>query len=81
MFQPYPPYNQMTMEELQKRLRDVIASIEQEKREIMGLLTPMAIKECNSNPPKSEFNLKSLNKNIIVNYDMNNNCITFVGTQ
>ncbi|WP_147349133.1 hypothetical protein [Bacteroides uniformis] len=69
------------MEELQKRLRDVIASIEQEKREIMGLLTPMVIKKCNSNPSKSEFNLKSLNKNIIVNYDMNNNCITFVGTQ
>lgn len=81
MFQPYPPYKQMTMEELQKRLRDVIASIEQEKREIMGLLTPMVIKKCNSNPSKSEFNLKSLNKNIIANYDMNNNCITFVGTQ
>lgn len=71
----------MTMEELQKRLRDVIASIEQEKWEIMGLLTPMVIKKCNSTPSKSEFNLKSLNKNIIVNYDMNNNCITFVGTQ
>jgi len=71
----------MTMEELQKRLRDVIASIEQEKREIMGLLTPMAIRKCNSKPSKPEFNLKSLNKNIIANYDMNNNCITFVGIQ
>lgn len=81
MFQPYPPYKQMTMEELQKRLRDVIASIEQEKREIMELLTPMAIRKCNSNPPKSEFNLKSLNKNIVVNHDGNNRRIAFVGTR
>ena len=34
----------------------------------MGLLTPMAIRKCNSKPSKPEFNLKSLNKNIIANY-------------
>ena len=65
MFQPYPSYKKMTMEELRKRLHEVMLDIQQEKLEIMALLSPMSIKKCNSDASKSDFDLRSLNKNIL----------------
>lgn len=58
-------YTQMNMEELRKRLHEVMLDIQQEKLEIMALLAPMSISKCNPNASKSDFDLRSLNKEIL----------------
>lgn len=52
------------MEELRKLLDEVILDIQQEKLEIMALLAPMSISKCNPSASKSDFDLRSLNKEI-----------------
>jgi hypothetical protein len=58
-------YTLKKMEELRKRLYNAISVLQQEKLEIMGLLAPMSISKCNPNASKSDFDLRSLNKNIL----------------
>jgi hypothetical protein len=53
------------MEDLRKRLDEVILDIQKEKLEIMRMLSPMSIKECNSNATKGVFDLRSLNEKIL----------------
>lgn len=58
-------YTLKKMEELRKRLYNAISALQQEKQEIMELLAPMSISKCNPNASKSDFDLRSLNKNIL----------------
>ena len=53
------------MEELRKLLDEVILDIQQEKLEIMALLAPMSISKYNPSASKSDFDLRSLNKEIL----------------
>lgn len=55
----------MNMEELRKRLDEVILDIQKEKLEIMRMLSPMYVKKCNPNASKPNFDLRRLNKNIL----------------
>ena len=58
-------YTLKKMEELRKRLYNAISALQQDKQEIMELLAPMSISKCNPNASKSDFDLRSLNKNIL----------------